>query len=90
MNAEVTYSKEELEKMLSTGISKIVFTKLDGTVREMVCTRDTTVMPADMIPSTGKAPLNRVKSATTISVYDINEDGWRSFIVENLISIDRE
>ena len=86
MNAETTYTQAQLEELLSTGLSRIVFLKVEGSERELVCTRDMGLVPEDMQPS---GTLNRMKSATTVAVYDVQEDCWKSFLVENLISIDR-
>lgn len=37
-SAEKPFDKDELIKTLSGGLSKITFYKVDGSVREMVCT----------------------------------------------------
>ena len=87
MNAETTYSQEQLEKILSKGLSKITFFKVDGSLRELTCTRDMSIIPEDMHPS---STTNRVKSSTTVTVYDTEADLWKSFLVENLVTIDRE
>lgn len=87
MNAETTYSQEQLETMLSTGLSRITFFKVDGTLRELVCTRDMSIIPEDMHPT---STTKRVKSSTTVTVYDTEDDSWKSFLVENLVTIDRE
>ena len=87
MNTETTYTQEQLETILSTGLSKVIFYKVDGSLRELVCTRDMSIIPEDMHPTSTK---NRVKSATTVTVYDTEDDSWKSFLVENLVFIDRE
>lgn len=87
MNAETTYSQQQLEAMLSTGLSRITFYKVDGSLRELVCTRDMSIVPEDMQPT---STTNRVKSSTTVTVYDTEDDCWKSFLVENLVTIDRE
>lgn len=82
---ETAFKQDELESILSSGLSKVVFYKVDGTIRELVGTRDPSLIPDDQ-QITGKG--KRVKCATTVCVYDVEEDGWRSFLIENLISIE--
>lgn len=84
-SAEKIFDKDELIKTLSSGLSKITFFKVDGSVREMVCTRDVSIIPSDRQESTGTKTFT-----STIPVYDVENDGWRSFIVDNLISIERD
>ena len=81
---ESQFNKEDLLKLLGSGLSKISFYKVDGSLREMVCTRDGSIIPADKQESTGSKTFT-----STIPVYDVENDGWRSFIVENLVTIDR-
>lgn len=85
--SETKFVLEDVEKMLSTGLSRATFYKVDGDLREMTCTRDPSIIPGDMQPN---AASKRPKSSTVVPVYDVDEDAWRSFLVENLISIERE
>lgn len=60
----------------------IVFTKKDGTERTMRCTRNPALIPED------KHPKNETKeSGTSIRVFDLDKNEWRSFVTENLIRI---
>lgn len=86
MMVETPFEKSVVEAQLATGLSRIQFYKVNGDIREMVCTRDMTLVPVDKHPTTeGKA-----KSSSTVVVYDVEDDSWKSFILENLIAIDRE
>ena len=85
--AEVTYSKEVIDEMLSRGLCEVEFYKVDGSVRKLTCTRDMSIIPQDKHPST---TFKTHKTSTTIPVYDVNEDSWKSFLCENLISISHE
>ena len=85
--AEKKFDKAVVEAQLATGLSRVQFYKVDGTIREIVCTRDMTIIPFDKRPTTdGKA----LRSDTTVSVYDVEANSWKSFILENLIFIDKE
>lgn len=61
----------------------ITFTKKDGTVRKMKCTRNSNLIPADQLP---KKTEDRPTGA--IPVFDLEAQGWRSFLPENLTLID--
>lgn len=63
-----------LSGLLRDGEVTVVFTKTDGTERVMRCTLQESVLPK-VEPSTKP----RKKSEESISVWDLDEDGWRSF-----------
>ena len=67
--------REWLRGLLQSEEVKITFTKKDGTEREMLCT-----LVADKIPSE-HAPKNtgKTQSEEAIAVFDLENDGWRSF-----------
>lgn len=83
---EKAFEKVTVEAQLAVGLSKVSFYKLDGAVREMICTKDMSIIPVDRRPTTeGSA-----RTSDNITVYDVEADGWRSFILGNLIAIDKE
>lgn len=77
--------REWLVGMLAEGDFgvEITFTKKDGTLRKMKCTRSVKLIPEDQQP---KKPDEKTLGA--IPVYDLESCGWRSFIPENLKLID--
>ena len=84
--AEVLFNRVEVEAKLAVGLSKICFYKTDGSVRDLVVTRDMAIIPEDKRPTVdGKG----TRSAA-VPVYDVNDDCWKSFLIENLIAIDKE
>lgn len=85
---EVMWNRAEVEAKLAKGLSRIQFYKVDGTLREMVVTRDMTIIPEDQRPTT-EHPSRKISNAT-ITVYDVEQDAWKSFILENLVCIDKE
>jgi len=81
------FEKSVVEAQLATGLSKISFFKVDGSLRELTVTRDMSIIPADHRPvNDGKT---RMLSDTTIPVYDVDAGHWKSFILENLVTIER-
>ena len=66
---------------LAIGSVKVTFTKKDGTVREMMCTRKPTIIPADKHP---KGLIVEKDEATTIRVFDIEKSEWRSFSIDSV------
>ena len=73
---------EELRELLRTDIVTVVFTKKDGTKREMVCT----TMPEHTPPVSGTSVVND----NLVTVWDCENAGWRSFRFDSIKSIDTE
>jgi len=62
----------------------IVFIKKDGTERKMRCTLNEDTIPSEFAPkNTGKA-----KSNDAIAVFDIENQGWRSFRFDSVKKIE--
>jgi len=77
--------KKFIKYMLKSEIMNISFTKKDGTIRHMKCT-----LCPNLIPQKEKE-LNeehkeRKQNEDILSVYDIENNDWRSFRWESLIS----
>ena len=74
--------RDSMRYELSQGLCEVTFTKINGDERVMTCTTDLGAIPEGNRPKgTGK----EIKDQTTISVWDINAEGWRSFKSENVI-----
>lgn len=61
----------------------ITFTKKDGSTRIMRCTRNMKLVPEEFHPKEGVTD-----SGTSIRVFDLDKQEWRSFIAENVTHID--
>ena len=70
-----------IKGVLITSTPTIIFTKKDGTERAMKCTLRTDALPVQEIKE-DKAP--RKQSTTSIAVYDIEANGWRSFTINTV------
>ena len=79
------FTRDGLIDMLRNNVVVITFTKVNGDERVMTCT-----LLANYIPNapTQKGSLvMESKYNNTVSVWDVNANGWRSFRVENVKSI---
>ena len=66
---------------LDNAICTVTFEKLDGTLRTMKCTRYLGFIPAESHPKGNKAVK---ENAEVIRAFDIEEKGWRAFLLQNV------
>lgn len=66
--------------LLETTVT-VTFIKKDGSERVMNCTLNPSVLPTKEITNEAKT---RKQPTNTISVYDINQNGWRSFTIKSV------
>ncbi len=71
--------------MLQTSQCRVIFTKLNGEERNMICT-----LREDIIPYATKDPITQKKvrdlNEEVLAVWDTKAEGWRSFRVANVLS----
>lgn len=72
-----------LRSLLSAGSIGVVFTKKDGTEREMVCTLSAEMIPQDAAPKNS----GRAQPTDSIAVFDLEKCEWRSFRFDSVKSI---
>jgi hypothetical protein len=83
----VMLSKTELKNHLSKCIAKITFNKTDGFLREMYCTLMSDYMPApEPLDESPKIP--RKENDNVLAVWDIDNNGWRSFRLDSIVNIE--
>jgi hypothetical protein len=75
--------KELLSKQLSENVLEITFTKLDGTERVLNCTLDSNIVPQ----STNEETKSRKPNDAIMSVWDLENNDWRSFRIENVVRV---
>lgn len=83
-------NKYELKETLQNGIITVTFTKTDGTERTMKCTLIPEYIPAKPVAEGQQLlteELTRVENPNTISVWDLESNGWRSFRIDSIKSI---
>jgi hypothetical protein len=62
----------------------VTFTKLDGTTRTMRCTLMKNFLPEEY---RGRSPMLVETTPVTVSVWDLDAAGWRSFRLENVTDV---
>lgn len=79
-------SKTELKENLSKSIAKVVFNKSDGSTRIMNCTLMANYLP--MVISEEKvAHVPRKQNDEVLAVWDLDNQGWRSFNINSVIEV---
>jgi hypothetical protein len=77
-------NREDIVKMLSEDVAIVTFTKKDGTVRDMVCTRKIDRIPVDAQPKGGT---QRQENLEVVTAYDLEKAAWRSFRVDAVTEV---
>jgi len=75
--------KDTLKANLQNGTGTIVFTKTDGSERTMKCTLKSDLLPVVEIKEGAKV---KVENPEVLSVWDLENSGWRSFRLDSIIS----
>lgn len=77
-------NRDEVIDLLKTKDSvEVKFIKKDGTVRVMKCTLN----PKNIPTNASSEGSNRKKNLSSIAVYDMEKEDWRSFLVDSIMSI---
>ena len=80
--------REWFESVLKNEVVIVTFTKKDGTEREMRCTLKQDLLPVtEVVESTDEDKPKRVKSETSVAVYDLDVAGWRAFSIDSVKTI---
>jgi len=78
---EMTEQYKFLSNLLKKNVIEILFLKTDGTERKMKCTLMHEYLPA----VTEAKESTRKVSTTSLPVWDLEENAWRSFRIDSLI-----
>lgn len=81
----IKLDRDSILKALSDDVVQVSFTKKDGSQRIMRCTRDLKRAPQAPVPKNA----DYIDVSDTIRAYDLEAEGWRSFIVANVTSVTR-
>lgn len=79
---EKQFKVDTLKNLLRERVVTVSFTKKNGDERVMLCTLNEGMIPQDQRPKGMSA--ERKQSETSISVWDLEANGWRSFIISNI------
>ena len=74
-------TRDEMMEALRAKECRVIFTKINGEERDMVCTLNMEMIPEEKQPKTGKE-----YNTDVIRAFDVNKEEFRSFRVENVIS----
>jgi hypothetical protein len=78
-----------LQDILHKGPVIVTFTKKDGETRVMTCTLQESSIPEQHRPKPiAEGQEQRKRSDANLSVWDINAEGWRSFILANVTQVE--
>lgn len=80
--------KSKLIDLLKEGVVTVEFTKVNGDYRKMDATLQAERMPEIVAEVEEKAP--RKKNETSLSVWDVNAEGWRSFRWDKIQTVNGE
>jgi hypothetical protein len=78
------YDYNELVNKLQSAVVTVTFNKVDGTERVMRCTLQNHFLPEEY---RGKAPMLMEQAPVTLSVWDCDAHGWRSFRLDNVTNV---
>lgn len=82
MENTISLTRESLQLALGHDVLEVVFTKKDGSERTMRCTRDLSRAINAPVPKNE----NFEDNPDVVRAYDLEAEGWRSFIVANVKS----
>ena len=84
------FDKYELKEILSNTVSTVVFTKVDGTERELKCTLLPEYLPQKPVVEGQQLlteALPRKENPDTLAVWDMESNGWRSFRTDSVKAV---
>ena len=81
---QLTKFRDWLLGILKIGPVTVTFNKKDGAERVMTCSLQPELLPAVPVKESTTA---KKENLNTISVYDLNAQGWRSFIIKNVTAV---
>ncbi len=77
---------ETLRECIGKQLIEVTFRKKDGELRVMTCTTNLDLIPPSAWPQ-GKVTLSEQTQERTMRVYDLNAQGWRSFVIDNVQNV---
>lgn len=75
----------ELRDLLKSNLVTVIFTKKDGTKREMHCT---TI--SQYLPEVARGIVNMPPKEDIVTVWDLEQNAWRSFMFDSILSIETD
>ena len=84
-------TRDEMKSQLHSGVYEIHFIKADGSIRVMRCTLMEEFLPAPLLlTEDGSEPQKkRLENEDVLPVWDLQENGWRSFRLDSVFRVER-
>jgi hypothetical protein len=76
------YDRDTLLNELRSNVVEVLFTKVNGEQRNMICTLKPNYLPRDYIKEEDES--FHQKNSDTIIVWDVQNNGWRSFKINSV------
>jgi hypothetical protein len=73
----------EIDYSALRSVALVIFEKMDGTIREMVCTSNLDIVPSSQHPKGVRTNLPDY----IVRVFDLQKEDWRSFNRASVLSI---
>jgi hypothetical protein len=86
-NVTGNWAKDSLSVFLQENICKVLFTKVDGTKRDMTCTLRSDLLPDKYISLQEESSTTRPVNVNVLPVFDVDKREWRSFRVDSIIRV---
>jgi hypothetical protein len=77
---------ETLKDCIDKQLIEVTFRKKDGEIRAMTCTTNLDLIPPSAWPK-NKVAISEATKERTMRVYDLNVQGWRSFVLDNVQNV---
>lgn len=81
------WSKTVLKQTLENGVNTVVFTKLNGEVRELYCTLNPEYLPVSDKQLLTENETPRKDNDNSLSVWDLDKKAWRAFRLDSIIEV---
>ena len=74
-------ARMNLPVLLRDNVVEVIFNKVDGTERVMMCTLNPTILPESVEKEGGV----KVRNPDVQCVWDVDNNGWRSFRFDSVV-----
>lgn len=85
---EFKEAKSSYHTFLKDHVARVKFKKVNGTIRDMLCTLREDMIPAVVGEVTTSIKRQHESNNEVVAVYDIESEGWRSFRIDSIIKIE--
>ena len=83
---EFQEAKGAYHTFLKANVARVKFKKVNGTIRDMLCTLREDLLPPVVEPTTTKRQHDA--NDEVVAVYDLDAAGWRSFRIDSVIKME--